>query len=147
MIRILFVIFLLTSVFNVYSQETSKLTAEEKAYFFHIVRKSPILEKNIGRYIEYKGPQISFASGDLNYDSIESIIINNPNLLFIRSSEIAKSPKGLIAEAANKMALMELNKILLAKRFDNEEEIAIYQGKLQDFEELLLKKLPRSATK
>ncbi len=147
MTRILFVIFLLTSIFHVYSQETSKLTAEEKAYFFHIVRKSPILEKNIGRYIEYKGPQISFASGDLNYDSIESIIINNPNLLFIRSSEIAKSPKGLIAEAANKMALMELNKILLAKRFDNEEEIAIYQGKLQDFEELLLKKLPRSATK
>lgn len=130
-----------------FSQENSKLTAEEKAYFFHIVRKSPILEKNIGRYLEYKGPQISFASGDLNYDSIESIIINNPSLLFIRSSEIAKSPKGLIAEAANKMALMELNKILLAKRFENEEDIALYQSKLQNFDDLLIKKLPRSAIK
>jgi hypothetical protein len=136
----------LPSLYSI-SQENSKLSAEEKAYFFHIVRKSPILEKNIGRYIEYKGPQISFASGDLNYDSIESIIINNPSLLFIRSSEIAKSPKGLIAEAANKMALWELNKILLAKRFDNEEEITMYQGKLDNFETILLKKLPRSAIK
>lgn len=145
--RISCIALLLLQTFISYSQENSKLTAEEKAYFFHIVRKSPILEKNIGRYIEYKGPQVSFASGDLNYDSIESIIINNPNSLFIRSSEIAKSPKGLIAEAANKMALMELNKILLAKRFDNEEDIAMYKSKLQNFEDLLLKKLPRAAIK
>ncbi len=145
--RIVSVVSILFLYIFSFSQENSKLTAEEKAYFFHIVRKSPILEKNIGRYIEYKGPQISFASGDLNYDSIESIIINNPSLLFIRSSEIAKSPKGLIAEAANKMALMELNKILLAKRFENEEDIALYQSKLQNFDDLLIKKLPRSAIK
>ena len=126
--RIVSVVSILFLYIFSFSQENSKLTAEEKAYFFHIVRKSPILEKNIGRYIEYKGPQITFASGDINYDSIESIIINNPNLLFIRTSEIVKSPKGLIAEAANKMALMELNKILLAKRFDNEEEIAIVEN-------------------
>ena len=131
--RIVSVVSILFLYIFSFSQENSKLSSEEKAYFFHIVRKSPILEKNIGRYIEYKGPQISFASGDLNYDSIESIIINNPSLLFIRSSEIAKSPKGLIAEAADKMALMELNKILLAKRFDNEEEIAIYQSILLAF--------------
>ena len=31
------------------------------------------------------------------------------------------------------MALWELNKILLAKRFDNEEEITMYQGKLDNF--------------
>jgi len=145
--KIICTVFLLFITFFTYTQETSKLTAEEKAYFFHIVRKSPILEKNIGRYIEYKGPQITYASGDLNYDSIESIIINNPSLLFIRSSEIAKSPKGLIGEVANKMALMELNKILLAKRFDNEDEIILYQSKLQIFDNLLLQKLPRTAIK
>ena len=78
--RIICSLFLFFLSFFSYTQENSKLTAEEKAYFFHIVRKSPILEKNIGRYIEYKGPQITFASGDMNYDSIESIIINNPNL-------------------------------------------------------------------
>jgi hypothetical protein len=145
--RIIFITVLLIQSIASFSQENSKLSAEEKAYFFHIVRKSPILEKNIGRYIEYKGPAVNFASGDANYDSIESIIINNPNYLFIRSSEIAKSPKGLIAEAANKMALWELNKILLAKRFDETEDIAMYQAKLDAFEKILLTKLPRSAVK
>jgi hypothetical protein len=143
-------ILLLTSiltVLNIFSQEKGKLSPEEQAYLFHIVRKSPILEKNIGRYLEYKGPNITFASGETNYDSIESILINNPEFLFIRTSEIAKSPKGLISEAANKMALWELNKILLAKRLEDDEEIAIYATKIDQFEKILVKLLPPRATK
>ncbi len=141
---------LLISIFTLFtaiSQEKGKLNPEEQSYLFHIVRKSPILEKNIGRYLEYKGPNITFASGETNYDSIESILINNPELLFIRTSEIAKSPKGLIAEAANKMALWELNKILLAKRLDDENEIAIYATKIEQFEKILVKLLPPRATR
>jgi hypothetical protein len=137
----------LLTVFTVNSQEKGKLSPEEQAYLFHIVRKSPILEKNIGRYLEYKGPTISFASGEMNYDSIESILINNPEFLFIRTSEIAKSPKGLIAEAANKMALWELNKILLAKRLEDDAELAIYASKIEQFEKILVKLLPPRATK
>jgi hypothetical protein len=135
------------TLFTAISQDKGKLNPEEQAYLFHIVRKSPILEKNIGRYLEYKGPNITFASGETNYDSIESILINNPELLFIRTSEIAKSPKGLIAEAANKMALWELNKILLAKRLDDENEIAIYATKIEQFEKILVKLLPPRATR
>ncbi len=129
------------------SQEKNNFTAEEKAYLYHIVKKSPILEKNIGRYFEYKGPMIEFASGDINYDSIESIIINQPNHLFIRSSEISKSPKGLLSEAANKMALWELNKMLLAKRLDDEAEFPFYIHKLEEFESILIKHLPTVALK
>ena len=135
------------TVFSTFSQGKGKLSPEEQAYLFHIVRKSPILEKNIGRYLEYRGPNITFASGETNYDSIESILINNPEYLFIRTSEIAKSPKGLIAETANKMALWELNKILLAKRLEDENEIAIYGTKIQQFETILVKVLPPRATK
>lgn len=130
-----------------FAQEKEYFSPEEKAYLFHIVRKSPILEKNIGRYLEYKGPKIEFASGETNYDSIESILINNPSFLYIRRSEIAKSPKGLISEAANKMALWELNKILLAKRLDDEIEINIYQNKLSEFEKIFVKYLPPHALK
>lgn len=135
------------SFFTVFSQGKGKLSPEEQAYLFHIVRKSPILEKNIGRYLEYRGPNITFASGETNYDSIESILINNPEYLFIRTSEIAKSPKGLIAETANKMALWELNKILLAKRLEDETEMAIYGSKIEQFENILVKVLPPRATK
>jgi hypothetical protein len=131
------------------AQEKSILSPEEKAYLFHIVRKSPILEKNIGRYFEYYGPKITFASGEENYDSIEGIIINNPSFLYIRSSEISKSPKGLIAEASNKMALWELNKVLLAKRMEEENpfEMLYYESKLNDFESILIKLLPPHALK
>ena len=141
---------LLISILTVstfFSQEKGKLSPEEQAYLFHIIRKSPILEKNIGRYLEYKGPTISYASGETNYDSIESILINNPEFLFIRTSEIAKSPKGLIAETANKMALWELNKILLAKRLEDEIEMVIYGTKIEQFENILVKLLPPRATK
>ncbi len=137
----------LLSALSLLSQVKGKLTPEEQAYLFHIVRKSPILEKNIGRYLEYRGPNITFASGETNYDSIESILINNPELLNIRTSEIAKSPKGLIAETANKMALWELNKILLAKRIEDETEMTIYASKIEQFEKILVKLLPPRATR
>lgn len=127
-----------------FSQGNDPLTAEEKAYFFHIVRKSPILESNLGRYLEYSGPDIRFANKQINYDSIESCIINDPTLLFIRQSEIEKAPKGLLAEAANKMALWELNKVLLAKR-NGEKDLVPYQTKYDLFEANWIKHLPKSA--
>ncbi|MDD2982832.1 MAG: hypothetical protein PHQ74_05540 [Crocinitomicaceae bacterium] len=138
---------LLFQVFTTVSaQGVSNLTAEEKAYFFHIVRKSPILEHNIGRYFEYNGPDIRFSNKKINYDSLEIIIINQPDLLFIRTSEIAKSPKGLLAEAANKMAIWELNKTLLAKRL-GDKELEMYQTQYEIFEEILIEKIPMNAFK
>lgn len=129
-----------------FSQDQVSLSAEERAYFFHVVKKSPILDTNIGRYFEYKGPVIRFANKDLNYDSIEAIIINNPEQLFIRTSEIAKSPKGIISEATNKVALWELNKTLLAKR-QGDKELKNYIVQYMRFEEILISLLPPNAFK
>jgi hypothetical protein len=131
---------------STFAQENTDLTAEEKAYLFHVVRKSPILENNFGRYFEYRGPDIRFPNKEINFDSVETVIMNNPELLYIRSSEIAKSPKGLITEAANKMALWELNKVLLAKRL-GEKELANYQSQYKQFEEILIGLLPVKAFK
>lgn len=143
-LRMLVSLLALVSALSATAQGNDPLTAEEKAYFFHIVRKSPILENNLGRYLEYSGPDIRFANKQLNYDSIESCIINDPNLLFIRQSEIAKAPKGLLAEAANKMALWELNKVLLAKR-NGPKDLAPYQSKYDLFEAFWIKFLPKDA--
>lgn len=136
---------LLQGFIGVHAQ-VSNLTAEEKAYLFHVVRKSPILESNIGRYFEYKGPDIRFPNKEINYDSIETVIMNQPEVLYIRTSEIAKSPKGLLSEAANKMALWELNKVLLAKRM-GEKELAPYQSQYNMFESMLVPLLPPAAFK
>lgn len=129
-----------------FSQGATDFTAEDRAYLFHIVKKSPILDNSIGRYFEYSGPQVRLMNKELNYDSIESYIINNPNSLFIRKGEIEKSPKGIIAEAANKMALWELNKMLLASR-QSENDLERYKTQYNQFEALLKSKLPPSAMK
>ena len=145
MIRILPLVFLFIA-FKSFSQDQASLSPVEKAYFFHIVKKSPILDTNIGRYFEYKGPLIRFGNKDLNYDSIEAIIINNPEMLFIRTTEIAKSPKGIISEATNKVALWELNKVLHAKR-QGEKELQPFLTQYLNFENILIPLLPKTAFK
>ena len=132
--------------FSVLSQVNEGLTPEERAYLYHIVKKSPILNTNFGRYFDYQGPEIRFTKDILNYDSMELIIMNQPELLVIRKEEIAKSPKGLIAEAANKVALWELNKALLARR-STMGALKEYQNEYEAFETLLMKQLPLNAQK
>ena len=61
---------------STFAQENSDLTAEEKAYLFHVVRKSPILENNFGRYFEYKGPDIRFPNKEINFDIYQKLIKN-----------------------------------------------------------------------
>jgi len=142
---LLFTTLLFTVIFAK-AQGNIELSAEERAYLFHVVKKSPILDNSIGRYFEYKGPDIRLMNKEINFDSIETIIINDPTMLFIRNEEIGKSPKGIIAEAANKMALWELNKVLLAAR-QGEKDLERYQHQYDYFTKLLIEKLPASAIK
>ena len=128
------------------SQVNEGLNPEERAYLFHVVKKSPILNNNFGRYFDYQGPEIKFSNQKINYDSIELLIINQPDLLVIRKEEIAKSPKGLIAEASNKMALWELNKVLLAKR-NAPNDLRQFKNEYARFEGYLMETLPTSAHK
>ncbi|MFK7785389.1 MAG: hypothetical protein AB8B56_09750 [Crocinitomicaceae bacterium] len=144
--HLLFLVLLFSISTHSQAQVNEDLTPEERAYLFHIVKKSPILNQNFGRYFDYQGPEIKFANGALNFDSIELVIINKPEALVIRKEEIAKSPKGLIAEAANKMALWELNKTLLAKRSDP-KDLKEYKNEYEKYEQLLLTKLPSNALK
>ena len=64
----------------VYSQVADRLSPEIRAYLFHVVRKSPILENNIGYAFEFMGPSILLPDKSINYDSTESILINSPSL-------------------------------------------------------------------
>jgi len=121
--------------------QNSPLSSVERAYLFHIVKKSPILDDNIGRYFEYTGEEIKFANGKLNYDSIESKIIIDPEILLIRHAEIAKSTKGILAEAANKTAIWDLNKMLLAKR-TKDPLFNTYETRYKLFESIVMKYVP-----
>ncbi|MFT7344215.1 MAG: hypothetical protein ACI9XP_000798, partial [Lentimonas sp.] len=128
-----------------FSQEFTDLNPEERAYLYHVVKKSPILDNNMGRFFTYTGPDIRLKNGQIHYDSIEELMINQPDLLTIRKSEIAKSPKGLLAEAANKMAIWQLNKALLAYRAEDGSNTQVEL--FNEFQNTLLGHLPLSATK
>lgn len=142
--RAFYAILLLVFPFFTKAQINDALNPEERAYLFHVVKKSPILNDNFGRFFDYQGPEIKFPNQTLNYDSIEILIINQPELLVIRKDEIAKSPKGLIAEAANKMALWELNKVLHAKRTDP-NDLKQFKNEYDRFEKILVQSLPENA--
>jgi hypothetical protein len=128
-----------------FGQVVNPLSPEVKAYLFHIVRKSPILENNIGYAFEFMGPQILLADKTINYDSTENLLINSPELLVIRNEEIAKAPKGLIAEAANKTAIWILNKTLQSIQLKiNNTDNSIFKDYVDFFNESLPKQVLRS---
>jgi hypothetical protein len=128
---------------NIFSQNTYEWTAEDNGYLFHMVKKSPILNANLGKYFFYNGPIVKYITGEVDYDSIENIIINQPDKLIIYKDEIAKSPKGLLAEASNKMALWKLNRILLARR-EKKFNTARDEKDFFRFQKLLIENLPES---
>lgn len=127
---------------NSFGQQDDNLLPFERACLFHIVKKSPTLNSNFGQFFEYSGPTVLLHDGKINYDSIEQIITNRPDLLFIRKTEISKGPPGLLAELANKMAVLELNKILLERRNYYIQNTPFINAHYSDFERVLTKELP-----
>ena len=108
MLKILWVILAVVWLQLAWTQADRELTPELKAYLFHTVRKSPILERNIGKAFEYSGPLIKLEDGQINYDSIDKILIIEPNYLVIRNEVLSRSSKGILTEACNKTALYEM---------------------------------------
>ncbi|MFM7664422.1 MAG: hypothetical protein ACKO68_07830, partial [Bacteroidota bacterium] len=85
------IVWTLLAVFGlsiVNGQADWELTPEVKAYLFHTVRKSPILERNIGKAFEYSGPLVKLEDGQINYDSIDKILIIEPTYLVIRNETL-----------------------------------------------------------
>jgi hypothetical protein len=139
-----FLLIFILSIGSIHSfaQQDDNLLSFERACLFHIVKKSPSLNANFGQFFEYSGPVVLLNNGMVNYDSIEQIITNRPDLLFIRKTEISKGPPGLLAELANKMAVLELNKVLLDRRTNYVQNISFTNAHYNDFEKILTKELP-----
>ena len=108
--RLFTILFLL---FNVFAQaQTTFLTSEERAYFFHIVRKNHVIDNIIGQELEYSGDTVYLNTGDIDYDSLEQLIILEPTNLKIDFEDIKLAPQSILAEAASKMAIWKFINIL-----------------------------------
>ena len=142
-------IFIVCTFFFAFKNSSAQqsIDRELKAYMYHVVMKSPILAESVGRYFEYSGPNILLTNGSINYDSIDVLILNKPDYLFIRSSEISKRSPGIIAELANKTAIWELNKTMMAYMSGDEAELLRYQNHFDNFEAKLVANLPETFLK
>lgn len=118
-------------------------TPEEKAYLFHVVKRSPVLERNIGGFFDYRGDTIR-SGHTINYDSIEQIIIMEPSLLKIDFDAISNASPGILAELSTKLALWDLhNELKKGEEVKNGELNKGYR-ELYDF---VVKYAPEPATR
>jgi hypothetical protein len=120
---LLFLIVFCKSITGIGASDGSFLTAEERAYLYHVIQKSNTLYRNLNHLFEYTG-DIPKVKGVPDYDSIEKIIILSPDKLKINFYEISKMPPGILAEASMKLSLWKLNKSLktLEKKEENTSE-------------------------
>ncbi|MBS2101010.1 hypothetical protein [Carboxylicivirga linearis] len=100
-----------------FSINAQSFTAQQKAYLYHIVQKTPVLNRNLQScFIFDKEPfrQTSKYKSYIDYNAIEYYQINNPDSLLIKWKNISKAAPGLIAEASTLLAIYELNEQLKA---------------------------------
>lgn len=126
------------------------LSAEERAYLYHVAEKSLTLKRNIGDLFNYKGEPVYFKFKEkrktdsiINYDSIEQNIIYEPSLLEINSYEFSSIENGLLAELASKLALQSLYREL--KRREEIKSEGISNQVYNQFLDTLTAYLPNKA--
>jgi hypothetical protein len=111
MVRYLIILLLTLTIRPAVAGDGSFLSAEERAYLFHVVRRSATLDRNIGHLFVYRGdtPRIKTS---IDYDSIERIITLEPSTLEINLKELSRMPPGILSEAAMILSLWKLNKAM-----------------------------------
>lgn len=111
--KFLILLFLLVNIVNT-AYAAIFLTAEERAYLYHVVKESPTLDRNIGRYFHYSGDTIydKRYKQQWDYDTLETLIIQNPEWLDIDIEQLKNASPGVLAETASKLVLWRTQRIL-----------------------------------
>lgn len=139
----LVVIFLMFCGLNSIAAPTL-LTPEEKAFLYHVIMKSPVLERNISDLVHFKGDSLVYGN-NVDYDLIEEQIIYEPSLLEINIGGFGSVSPGLLSELSTKMALYALHQQLLKRDEDNPEG---YSDRIfKHFMDKLVNTLPGNATR
>lgn len=112
-VRKLLFLFLFITI-GKFSHSALFLTAEERAYLFHVVKESPTLDRNIGQYFHYSGDTIYDRKykQQWDYDTLETLIIQNPEWLDIDIDQLKNASPGILAETASKLVLWRTQRIL-----------------------------------
>lgn len=126
--------------FKTKAQTDAFLTNQEKAYMYHIVMKSPTLNRNMGYIFNYSGTYNEKEPND--YLFVENEIIKEPHILSIDLAEFKNLSSGVVGELSVKMALWTLyNELKTGVNTKNEEDYPII---FKDFIDSLVTLAPKS---
>jgi hypothetical protein len=140
--KLLLISFLFVSI--VAKAAPTLLTPEEKAFLYHVIMKSPVLERNISDLVHFKGDSLVYGE-KVDYDLIEEQIIYEPSLLEINIQGFTDVSPGLLSELTTKMALYALH-LELKKR--NEDTPEGYSDRIfKHFMGKLAEEMPSVATR
>lgn len=118
------------------------LSPQERAYLYHVVKKNQVLNRSLGSYFDYSGEVILLMpTEEVDYDSVEQIIINDPQTLYINFEGIKSAPQSILVESCAKLGLWKLIQML-----DNKSEQA-HQTDYKAFMNSYKRKLPDCAYK
>jgi hypothetical protein len=141
--KVIFTIVLMSVWLHVSFGQEFELQPEHKAYLFHTVKKSPVMERHLGRYFVYSGPDIRLPNGNLHLDSVEMLIVEDASRLTLARTALSKAPAGLLAELSNKTAVWMLNRLL--HRYRQQELTPQEELEVQYFMSVFQENLPTSA--
>ena len=122
------------------------LTAKEKAYLFHVVKQSKVLDRNVGHLFTYYGDTILTNKYQFDLDAMEVLIANKPSLLEINYDELKFAQAGILSECATKMALWKLHKELKNAENSNLDEFPMLESIVKELENTLPERLTRTRT-
>ena len=103
---------IISSCFSIHAQ---KLTSQQEIWLYRIVQKTPVLKSNWDSYFSFDQQAFiknHYSDSYIDYDAIAYYQKHHPQSLEIDYLSIAHSSHGLIAEAAIKLTLWELNEAL-----------------------------------
>ncbi len=120
------------------------LTPEEKGFLYHVIMKSPVLERNLSDLVHFKGDSVVYGQ-KVDFDKIEEQIVYEPSLLEINVEGFGSVSPGLLSELSTKMALYALHQQLLRIKEGNKEGHS--DRNFSHFMSKLLATLPNDATR
>src|SRR5690606_33367498 len=94
-------LFLILNAFPVFSQDNwDDLSGEQKAFFYHIARRTEIIEPELFHLFEFTDsiPMINDTLPDYKY--VEKQVVNDPEKLLLNKDQFARKPNGLISDLA-----------------------------------------------
>ena len=142
----LFLVLLLLPILGISQESWEDFTGKERAFFYHISRKTENLNAEIFPLFEYTDsiPYINDTLPDYKY--VEKKIVRYPERLVFHTDQLARKSVGLVSDLASKFALWELDAVLHYRNTNSMEDKTL-KDKLKVYNQYVLEEVPQSAVR